>query len=203
MPRFRWGGPPCEGRTDSPELFRRRRLFHIGKRSIEKFIAHYTSITHQPQNNLKEDGSRVLDPKKRALLDVWLGWIAVPHNLHGAFDEKLKVPRSKVKFYWQESIVSRSMDTMISKLVLLKAPLNSLRFQLWKGKCLFLRVHASNCMLSTVQLRSARSSSKEVCYYSSILSNFRAEPAAACNSRIRREILFALSWLLYLVLCIS
>lgn len=66
----------------------------MDKRSIFEGIVWYTLATRLLHDYLKEDAC-VWVATKKALLEVWLGWIAVLLNLGGANDEKLRMQRSE------------------------------------------------------------------------------------------------------------
>lgn len=54
----------------------------------------YTSTKKLLVDFMEESGSRIRAGKRRAVLDVWSGWLAALLNLDGRFEEPSVLPQS-------------------------------------------------------------------------------------------------------------
>lgn len=145
--------------------YRKRRTFRnpvinagvvtMNERRIDAKVTQYMSRMCLNRYYLKTRCARVWVAKKRMLLVVWFRRMRALLFLIGARNDKLRMPRFGDPFLLAEKHLSHSVDTKTSKLSSRSGPLISSYLQPMKRKCLFLRAHATSCMFSTLQLRSA------------------------------------------------
>lgn len=148
---------------------------------------------------------RVLVAKRRAMLKVWFGLVAVLLNLDATYDDQLRMPRSVNWIYSLEVNVRHRVDTMTSNQSSLADAHDSSLSQPLKKKRLFLRSRFSTILFLSCSGEAPiyKDASDETCHHSSHLFISKTWQSATYGGWMGSNFPYGLSCMIYFVSCIA